>query len=433
MPEPRATIERDKIKHRRPNDLIFDDAEPPATRHPAPNEEVDEGAYYGDAEPDWTDQEEQAPDAQVWDDEPEEDWTLAGEDEPHSPIVEDDVYIEDAYAGDEDEGGVVWEDDGISPPGPGGGPDEVAFGRQNDKGMVAPEVELAGRRDVRPKPPKPPAPPGTRAPRQPEGRSQQRPQQRGQPRNRPQPPEDQVEWHSRATPAAHELPGDEASFEPRQRPAAHPTSPPVDSSRFSRTQAMLGVSADAFGRGSDEQVLQQPMRGPAQRRRQAQPAPATGKNRPRRHVRHGRGRGRTLVAVLVLTVLALGGWLAFQPTGLDGIRPIIDRLATILPLPGTTRTAGDTSFGDPATASTEQALSDLKQRIQQQEGGAQSTARPDGPPIPKFKPLPGATRSLSSAAATDEAQLAANDSGTGDDEAGKPTIFQQLWRYINPG
>lgn len=184
---------------------------------------------------------------------------------------------------------------------------------------------------------------------------------------------------------------------------------------------MLGVPED----DGSEQVLQPTRRSPPKRRRQP---PAPSRARPRLDqpfaARNVRGGHRALIAIAVAAVIAAGGWLAFQSIGPDGFRPMIDRLTALVSLPGSTRTAEDSSFGDREDGvSPEQAVSNLETRARQETGGA------DGPPIPKFKPLPGATRSLS-AGSDDPAQLAANG---GEDDSGEPSIFEQLWRYLSPG
>lgn len=224
----------------------------------------------------------------------------------------------------------------------------------------------------------------------------------------------------------------------------------VDGKRFSRTRATLGVPAGATAGAMDEEVLEQPRSSPPQRRRQAQPAPAAPRTGLRSTVRHGKGRGKGLIAACLLVLLIGIGWFAFQSAGPDGVRSMLDRLSALVPLPGSSRTAADTSFGDRdanevGSVSAEQALSDLEQRIRQQDTGGQASPatapappKADGPPIPQFKPLPGATRSLSvetPASATDEAQLAATEGPVSDDDeqVNGLSIFQQLWRYLSPG
>lgn len=454
MPEARATIERDKIRHRRPNDLMFDDAETPPTRRSLltddfvddrtpGNDAYENGGRDDDVDMGWANEDESSQ-APVWDDESEDDWVLAGDDEPDSQTPDSQTIEDDFY--EEDEGGVVWEDEAF--PEPENNPDEVTFGQEETTFGFAPEVELAGRRDVRPKPPRPAPPPGQA--RAPENRGQRRPTRR-----QGRPSQQRRDWAEDIDPTIQAHPAREASFEQPDRPAetfARPpaSSPPAGQGRFSRTRAMLGVADD----DAHEEVLQQPRRGPTNRRRQARAAPPpVPSNMPKRDrygaIRTGRRHGRGLIAVLLLALLAGGGWFAYQSLGPDGIRQMVDRVTALLPLPQSSRTAADTSFGETETGETlsaDQALADLEQRIKQQEQGAATagqtpaaadpaTTSADGPPIPKFKPLPGQTRSLSADAtsSTDGAQVAANDGETGEDDVGAFTIFERLWRYINPG
>ena len=149
-----------------------------------------------------------------------------------------------------------------------------------------------------------------------------------------------------------------------------------------------------------------------------------------------------MIALLVL--LAGGGWFAYQSAGPDGAQSLLDRLSALVPLSGSSRTAADSSFGnldanETGLSSAEQALSNLEQRIRQQDDGqaAAPTTDPDGPPIPQFKPLPGATRSLSvetPAGAIDDARVVASEDAISDSEqANGLSIFKQLWRYLSPG
>ncbi|MGI9509907.1 MAG: hypothetical protein ACR2QJ_11250, partial [Geminicoccaceae bacterium] len=186
MPEARPKIEREKIRHRRPNDLLFDGADAPPERRPASdgpaypepahgdNVVIDQDIYESDSysdgpNQDWVAEDARLADESAWDDEAEDDWALAGDDEPN---VDEPTDARDV---DHEESGVVWEEDTLSEP--LDGPDEVAFGgpQRNTFGF-APEVELAGRRDVRPKPPRLAPAPQQRAPRQ-QMRRQQQPRQ----------------------------------------------------------------------------------------------------------------------------------------------------------------------------------------------------------------------------------------------------------------
>lgn len=161
-------------------------------------------------------------------------------------------------------------------------------------------------------------------------------------------------------------------------------------------------------------------------------------------IRTRKGQTKGLIAVLLLVLLAGGGWYGYRTIGPEGVQPMIDRLTTLIPLPGMSRTASDTSFGDvnsPGALSAEQALSNLEERTGQQNGGDApegaidpATLDAGGPPIPVFKPSPlGTTRSLSAGTpigSTDQAQLATNGSG---EDGGEPSIFLQLWQFLRPG
>ncbi|MEM8952219.1 MAG: hypothetical protein AAGA21_04535 [Pseudomonadota bacterium] len=441
MPEARPKIEREKIRHRRPNDLMFDDGQAPVSREQHLTDDFDQEAFreqpdyqdeirfddpgqqYDDTSEDWTIEEGETEEAVAWDHEPEDDWVLDRDDgEPQAGSVED------AY---EEETGVVWEDDAYSAEPGNDHPDEVMFGSQSQDYGFAPEVELAGRRDVRPKAPRPPQPHRTSGSGQPQRR--QRQTETRQP---------QARWEGSEAPR----PGSrQTGFQARKRPVA--AAEPEDG-RFSRTRATLGAPAAALAGGLDDEVLERPRSDVPQRRRQAQsaprPAPQPSRGGRRSGRRPGKAGGKGLIAAVALVLLLGVGWFGYQSAGPGGVQSVLDRLSTIIPLPGSSRTAADTSFGDRQTpetgaASAEQALSDLEERVRQQNAGGPvlSPPREDGPPIPQFKPLPGATRSLSAPAsdsAGDEAQLAANEGVASDEEQTNGlSIFKQLWQYLSPG
>jgi hypothetical protein len=188
---------------------------------------------------------------------------------------------------------------------------------------------------------------------------------------------------------------------------------------------------------------------PAPRRRQAK----TGRASPGRFssmplhqqlAAQQRRRGRAILAVAALTLLLVGGWFGLRSVDAGGLGPMIERIAAFLPLTDASRTAADSSFDHPEAGerlTPDEALADLEARIRQQNGDAlapaQTTADPattrlDGPPVPVFKPLSGQSRSIAisqgAASPSDQAQLAGT-AGDGDE----PTIFEQFWRYINPG
>lgn len=432
VPEVAPKIEREKIRHPQPKDLLLDAGEPGPSRQVSMAEHADgtiyavgNDAYVDEADLDWTPQDDASAEASDWDYEPEDDWTLDGDDQSSSTGYEETVVD---HGGEES--GVVWEDDAYDDHFIEDDPDEVTFGQASEDITLGPEVELAGRRDVRPKPPKPAPAPRARTPKQQTPRQRQRtmaPQPGRQPRTQGG---DALAPPPMAGGFARRM------EQQRQRPppVAEADAQPVDNGRFSRTRATLGVTEDA----SDTEVLQPSRGGPTPRRRQAHPKPATPRSTGRRASRPRRGGARRKGLMKIASVLVLlvgGGWFAYQAMGSEGVQPMIDRVTSLLPLPlpGAGRTADDTSFGNQVgTVSPEQAISDLEQRLRQQQGDAAASAA-DGPPIPKFKPLPGTTRSLAvggPADAADESQLAANG---GEDDGGEPSIFEQIWRYLSPG
>ena len=443
MPEAPPTIEREKIRHRRPNDLLFDGGEHAVAGTPDPAV-IDQGESYGDefrfdetVENDWSEQDSFVSETTDWDDESEGDWVLNRDEDPAPRKRRDEIYVEDragpveddVYVDELDDGGVVWEDEAYTDEQSFQDSDELSFGEQGEDVEYAPEVELAGRRDISPKPPRPAPPPRSQRPRQ------------------------------QRAPSARKPDAIEDEFAPQQQPPPQSARPPMadasGDSRFLRTRANLGpvagaagsVAARAFSRGddADEQVLQKPRPDMPQRRRQKPAAPAALHRASRRHPsrRSKGGISKLLVLVLVFLLVGGGGWFAYQSFG-GSVQPIIDRVAALLPFGVSSRTAADTSFGnqqsDDAIAA-QQALSKLEDSVRRQNGAAANgvdpaTNRVDGPPIPKFKPLPGTalTRSLASPAEDiDSAQLAANDGESSDGVAGEPSIFQQIWRYLSPG
>ncbi|MDH3661801.1 MAG: nucleolar 14 family protein [Alphaproteobacteria bacterium] len=439
IPEARPTIEREKIKHRRPNDHLFDDQRASFTPPSIATDDVDDLGYaddgfHDDGEADWTDPEEDDPETSAWDEEFEDDWALEGDDDRGIQALQDDVYDDGV-----DESGVVWEDDDYSDQAPVDDlqiddPDEVAFGAQGaGYGSAAPEMELAGRRDVRPKPPRPALPPNAPTPRQPRRMQRLRGQQ-PKPRSR----RSEIDWSASDEPDLIEPAANEPSLGSGRRSvrpvgAAHSASPPAENSRFSRTRATLAPTG-----GSDETVLQPSRRAPPQRRRKAPASPRLDQTFAARYARR---RRNGLIAIVLVALLAVGGWFGYQAIGPDGIKPTIDRLTALIPLPSSSRTAADTPFGGQGSAESvaaEQALSDLEERVRQQDGGGlapaqtaspadPATARSDGPPIPQFKPPLGATRSLSGKVPANGVDETANG------ETGEPSIFDQLRRFFSSG
>ena len=336
---------------------------------------------------------------------------------------------QDDHVDEDEESGVVWEDDVYDDQEYIDDPDEFAFGEERETLSDAPEVELAAPRDVRPKAPRPAPKPRPKAP----PKKAERPP-------KPRPPAPEPDWEAEDRQSIHEPSQRLASIgstTPESAPLpAEPQPQPIAAAhadRFSRTRATMGTTPVALTVDDNEHVLQRPRGEHAQRRRHAPPGlapmPRSGRQRASRH---GRGRSRGLLVAVVLILLVGGGWFASQALGPDGLQPIIDRLAAIMPFPNSTRTAADTSFGDPGASTTvpaEQALSDLEARVREEiDAAAIELPRTEGPPIPQFKPLPG-----DPAPTTNTEQVAASDDSTGNEQATPPSIFEQLWRYINPG
>ena len=255
-------------------------------------------------------EEGEAEETVAWDHEPEDDWVLDRDDGEQRGGTVEDVYEEEVY---EEEGGVVWEDDAYPAEYSDDNPDEVMFGSQSqDVNLgpqdvnLGPEVELAGRRDVRPKAPRPPQPKRTRGSAQPQRRQRQ-----------PQARQPQARWEDSEAPR----PGSrQPAFQARQRPVA-PAEP--EDRRFSRTRATLGGPAAGLTAGPDEEVLEQPRSSAPQRRRQAQSAPRLAPKPPkssrRSSGRPGKARGKGLIAAGALVLLVGIGWFGYQSTGPGGV------------------------------------------------------------------------------------------------------------------
>ncbi len=414
-----VTIERDKIRHRRPNDLLFDEGEAPEERSTSFQEHG--GDVFEETSADWSDENEDYGDEPAWEDEPEDSW-------------DEEVFDREGAPGHvEDEGGIIWERD-ASPPDDTG---DITFDAQQDQDDWAPEVELAGRRDIRPKPPRPAPQPHPGASRRPtrQGPVERRhaPEQpRGHPRRRQvglaEPEED-----------AGAIAGPSA-FAPAAAVAGTAEPPPPGGGRFARTRATID-SGQAGPPGSGR-ALDQQRRSPSSRRRKAT---QTNFTPPLIAREHSTRRNRKLAAIAGVLVIAVGGWFAYPLLNTGGIDPMIDRLIQLLPLPGSGRTASDTSFNEPLppdSAEAERALTELERQVQSQEQEGGVAAKPEaidpatigtlGPPIPELKPVTGATRSLSAeptAVENDSTELATSEGGDGDDAS----VFERLWRYLSPG
>ncbi|MEZ5934361.1 MAG: hypothetical protein R3F54_20955 [Alphaproteobacteria bacterium] len=498
MPQPEPKIEREKIRHRRPNDMRLDDGQAPAAMPSLVTEEPDgtvyddraagyeghasrqeeaidpyrddtphqEDPYQDDADLDWTVQpsetaqpsEEEAA-FSAWDEESEENWELSADFDDGEESGFEQFPAED----DEDDGGVIWGDDALADPALGADADEIAFGAAPEKKGTAPEVELAGRRDVRPKRPRPG--PASR----PQGTDRQAGRRRPAARQPQSPPD--MDWSAPAEPEIEDPRIGQGFAEP-PRPPIDRAPPPretdplaeplperdLERGHFSRPRPIAEVAAPRVAGG--DSVLQPPRSAaPVPRRRQAKigrASSSTGRfsSMPlhQRLAIQQRRPGKAIIALTLLTLLLVGGWFAFESGSADGLGPLIDRVISMIPIPGSSRTAADTSFGDQDIAETvtpEEALSDLETRIREQNGDVATpaqtapdpaTIRVDGPPLPVFKPLSGqTTRSLPTSAQTaptpaaDRAELAENGGDSARDEGSEPSIFEQLWRYINPG
>lgn len=497
MSESRPTIEREKIRHRRPNDMRLDDGSTPVSRHPLVTEEpdgsshqdyvfpdeqvyqddglyVDEANHLEETSEDWSREPDEAVVFSSWDDESEGDWELnpeLGDGEPSFGRPRPHGDQTDLVVDEDEDGGVIWEDDEAASRTGFDHPDEIAFGDQRSPMPTDPEVELAGRRDIRPKPPRPaqsqrPQAQRSQAPNLQSARPQpMRPAAetrppRQQPRARQSQFQDELVERPVGPPPLIPSPlieddtppliEEDIIVEPGRRPGASaPAAAPGPASEvghFSRPRGPSGM-APGSAMGRDEEVLQQPRQGgAAPRRRQAHPTPGMPSSLRPTAARRGKGWSKGLIAAVALVLAIVAGGLAYLASGLGDGHPMVDRLTSILPLNGSNRTAADTSFGNQEaqpSVSAEQAISDLEQRIQQQNGGVAASGqaasdpaanRVDGPPVPKFKPLPGATRSLTAPQVdTGGARLAANGGEPVEGESGEPSLIEQLWRYINPG
>lgn len=430
------TIERDKI--RRPRSVepeLVESSAPSLARSQSIYETAaddadgsvyDDGVYYDSPDPDWTLEEDEPSDASAWDEDSEADWVL----DPNGDDEEGDIYAED-------EGGVIWEDDVSSDQLAFDDSEEIAFGAEDPGYEAAPEVELAGRRDVAPKAPRPALPPRQKASRQAQPRQPRPQEQPGAHQAQPARPS-RAEREGHSQPAPHGPPPRQAVFEPAPqhidvRPAASSSDVTANAGMPARTRTSRGTSETLIVGDDHGQVLQHPRGGSGQRRRQAQSGPSFPPSGLRGAASRGRRSGKGWLITLALCLaLGVGGWFAYQRIDPTTIQPAIDRLTSIIPLPGSTRTAADSSFNDevaPDIIAAEQALSDLGESIDEQT----TTSQANGPPIPKLKPLPGQVSSSSPtrsvAAAEDEPSSADSRDGT----TREVSILEQLWQYINPG
>lgn len=361
-------IEREKIRHRRPDDMRHHDHgdeyyadEDELAQHP--DTDTDEAsATWSDEEEGWPDEVEVIADEQQgWDNEADDEWVF---DESHGNPVEDDS-------------GVVWEEE------------DIAFGSPNtsdykDPDSYGPEVELAGRRDTRPRPPK-------RA-------SAPRPDREAAPRQR--------------------MDINERQFSPPRTPGPAAAKPPPN--RFARTQrATMEIIDDRPAPPSQASAPSMQNRRASSRRLNV-PPPPTSQAPKALTVRIPFGK------ILVVACLVFGGWMTYQGLGTSGPGEIMTRVAEMMGLSSSGRSAADTSFGTPSSTSPEEALANLTgasnannvpDTLSPNDASARSGSGPSGtnqPPFPKFKPRDE----------DGQAEIQASNGGT------SPSIFERLWSYF---
>lgn len=418
----RMTIERDKIRQRRPDDMRAheDDAEMPfsddtSSPYPVEDDYEDQQAGWVNEGEEWTEEEEGAEqedewssEEQSWDDETDDEWVF---DKPSA----DDVVDDD---------GVVWED-----------ADDIHIGSagisHDDDDIVGPEVELAGLRDVRPRAPKlRTLKPRSTTPKRPNPEQNEHvaPPVRAQ--------------RTRLRPS-----GETVVHEPMPSPVRQPP-PERQSNRFARTQATIEQNHEM---PPTRRTAAPPSKRRASSRRSQTMSPHVtpyATSMPKR-------RGRKLVLALVLmTILGTGGWLGYRELGDIDARALIEGLQEKWGLGQSERTAADTPFEQ--TGTPEEAITDLLRDTPntvaagsraldltssgtENLGGSQAggpltpsadptLGREDAPPIPKFKPRQDrqgqggltrsiATRSLDDVAIKPEAQT-------------EPSVFERVWRYF---
>ncbi len=389
-----------------------------------------------DQEDQWSEQEENVPDErQGWDDDPDGEWVF---DDPAT----------DAPPQDQDSG-IVWGgDEDIQIDAPQASHEAPVY---DDEDRFAPEVELAGRRDVRPRPPKPVPAKAKRA--QPGG-------------DRPAGPRTRS-----GVGGLQELDVELDSA----LPLAKPTLVQRAQGRFARTQATLETRPEMPGPLQNQaKSLQREGRGAASRRRQARPATAL----PQRQQRSR--WGRTFLMLAMLALLSTAGWFTYQERGALLPEGMISGLIETLGLSGASRSTDDTSFGStvpgdqPGSADggsildifTSGAESDINaEELTPLDPGSNPAptgtngAGTGGAPIPKFKPRddgetgalgaprsinvqPGARSSGSDASAElaipefkprDERAEAAGSLGAAGgqaEEGGEPSALQQILNFL---
>jgi hypothetical protein len=411
-----VTIEREKIRHRRPDDMrvyrVHD--EPPSSGFaPPPQEEEDDSVVWANQE-EWQEPEgAPADEGQAWDSGADDEWVFdqasAADPYPQEPPLRDD--------------GIVWEDSDdidISPSPPQQGFDDVD--------RFAPEVELAGRRDVRPRPPRP----GTT---------------RAAPRSYRQPVDDFDEDDALSP------------MQPQPSPAGRRAPQERPHGRFARTRAALDTvpaagrampPADAGGRTSTA------------RRRQPQP-PTTPYAKVAPPVRR-----RSPLMIVMLIVLATGGaGLAYYGLGAVDFGGLVTEWGQKLGFGGAKRTAADTPFEN--SVPPEEAVADLSQSGENtgpdgidvssievfsstsaNDAGSQAggplnpdydgtATLPNGIRLPQFKPRDSQSRSITGNSSIGATELDANGNplpgAEGNakrtaDAGQEPSFFERLLSYF---
>lgn len=419
----RLTIEREKIRHRRPDDMRVhepDDA-PEVADSDSPRYWSDD-EQYDDSQSPWSDDNEPWPNEEQTPANKAQDWDEGADDE----WVFDDPGTDDRDAGlASEDRGVTWEDnDDLRMETSNvhkGDEDEISFG---------PEVELAGRRDVRPKPPKKPRP--------------------GQPKHQQTIDDDQPVSRSQA-----DLGQDDDDFAlegpppPAPSPARKAKAPqsrgwsPRPRAQAGRAQGSIEIASESPSSVSRMPPLQKNNRPPPSRRRQPQPAMPM----PSAKQRSGK-RSSPWMMLLMFALAGTGGWLAYQSLDPQGSGALIERWSDSLGISGSGgRTASDTSFGSsaptdgdltnstPAPETTEFLPSTTDPNSQ--TGGPLSrpddpvTTATDGPPLPKFKPLDNSPSGSAGAAASsvqvEEPESNNSPANTPEEAAEGPSVMQKIW------
>ncbi len=400
--EDRLTIEREKIRHRRPDDMRVHETDhaPEMTDSDSSQYWTDE-EHYDEAQSPWSDDNEEWPEreqtypseAKEWDEEADDEWVF------------DDPASDDRHEGrSSEDGGVTWGDNQDIEM----GTSDVRYDDE-DEISLGPEVELAGRRDVRPRPPKRPRPA--------QEARRQRPNDNGEPHSQPQTDFEQAD--------------DDFALE--GPPSPHParqTTPPQPRGRPARAKATIEIASDSPSSVSRMAPAQRNNRPPSSRRRQSQPAT------PVPNVKTRSGKRRPWTMLLMLGLVAVGGWIAYQSLGQQDGGSLVDRWGESLGVSGSGRTASDTPFG--SSTPTESDLTQPSTAPETTEflpSATDPSTQADGPPLPKFKPLdddPGDASSVAGAGAPTSSvqveELQSNDPPDAPEEAEEgPSVMQKIW------